>query len=183
MILPKIKFSKPTTFSLRFFIYLLFGLILLVLLAEGGYFLYLKKKPLVTILSDEYGTSTSKGAVTTWVATDKTQKFIAITGQVKRVEGRALWVTDVEKSTNDEHSVQVSISNDAYISVNDGKFLPNEPLEGLKFLVSTGHGQGLETIEGNLEDKIPVGSIIMAGNIEETEDGFVARNLIVARSK
>ena len=41
--LPRISFSKPT-FSLRFFIYVLFGLIILVLLAEGGYYFWAQKR-------------------------------------------------------------------------------------------------------------------------------------------
>lgn len=39
MNLPKISFSRPS-FSLRFFVYVLFGLIILILAAEGGYYFY-----------------------------------------------------------------------------------------------------------------------------------------------
>lgn len=44
MNLPKIKFSK-SSFSLRFFIYFVFGLVILALLVEGGYYSLLKIAP------------------------------------------------------------------------------------------------------------------------------------------
>lgn len=43
MNLPKISFSRPQ-FSPRFFIYLLFGVVILVLAAEGGYYFWIQKR-------------------------------------------------------------------------------------------------------------------------------------------
>lgn len=43
MNLPEIRFSKPS-FSPRFFLYLFFGLIILVLAIEGGYYFWIQKR-------------------------------------------------------------------------------------------------------------------------------------------
>ena len=180
MNLPKISISR-SSFSSRFFIYFLFGLVILVLLIEGGYFLYLKKKVPTAVLSDEFGTVVNKGVFSSWTSPDKSQKFIAIAGQVKRIEDRTLFVADVEKPDN-KNLVKVIVSEDASISIEEGEFSLDDPMEGLELLSPTRHTHGKKVIKGDINE-ILIGSVIIAGNVEETKDGFLTKDLIVARPK
>jgi len=181
MNLPKINLSRPS-FTPRFFIYLLFGLVIMMLLVEGGYFLYPKKKIPATVLSDEFGTVVRKGVFTTWTSADKTQKFTTITGQVKRIEGRTLFVANLEKPTSKNDLVKVILSEDVNIDVQEGEFSPDNPKEALIMLSPEGvHGDKI--VKGDLNE-IPVGSVIIAVDVEKVKDSFLTQNdILVAKPR
>lgn len=84
MNLPEIRFTRPR-FSLRFFIYLLFGLVILVLTVEGGYYFYYR-------FQHQFGN-------------------MLIIGRVKAKEGRVLLIE--QKSNPAGKKIRVEVAPDA----------------------------------------------------------------------
>jgi len=181
MNLPVFRLSKPS-FSPRFFIYVLFLLVILILIAEGTYFFILKKKTSATVLSDEFGTIVNEGIFTTWTSIDKAQKFTSITGQVKRIEGRTLFIASIEKPNLKNNLVKVVLSEDVDIAIHEGEFSPDNPEQGLTILSPASGVHGEKFVKGDIGE-IPLGSVIIATNVKKAKDSFLTDYVFLAKPR
>lgn len=87
MNLPNFRLSRPS-FTPRFFIYFLFGLILLVLLVEGGYYVWLKNKEVTFPKSEEQiQPQATNEVITEWIN--------LIEGEISEIRERTLVITVV----------------------------------------------------------------------------------------
>jgi len=94
MNLPKISLFKPQ-FNPRFFIYFLFGLVLLILLAEGGYYFWVQRE--VKKQSKNPAIAREEGVFSYVNLPDGTTQKV-ILGTIKRIDGNLLTIeTDNKK--------------------------------------------------------------------------------------
>lgn len=151
MNLPETEISRPR-FSLRFFIYLLFGLVILILAVEGGYYFWLKNKEVTFPKSEEQIQPQATNEVTTeWIH--------LIEGEIKEIREGTLIITVVNDFNSPIHipeEVEIEVSSEAKIFI-------VERLEGMRTILFTDlkigdiiHAGGLTKIA---EAKFKAGSI------------------------
>ena len=143
MNLPEIRFSK-LSFSPRFFIYFLFGLVILVLLAEGGYYFFQRKKA-------------TRPAHTDWVN--------LIEGEIKEIRERTL-ILSVKDTSLIPKKIEIELADNARIFVSPSgdlfeKPFPVEKEEQMRFALE------LEAVarESILFTDLKVGMLVQAGGL------------------
>lgn len=143
MNLPKIKFIRPSS-SPRSFIYFLFGLVILILLAEGGYYLFFQKK-------------VAKPAHTDWVN--------LIEGEIKEIRERTLIILVKDNSLMPK-KVEIELADNARIFIPPSGNLfempfPVEEKEQIRFVLE------LEAVarESISFADLKVGALIQAGGL------------------
>lgn len=180
--IPTIKFPR---FSLRFFIYFLFGLALLILLAEGGYYFWITKfKKDQKTAGKQFPAEGVESARVEYYQegmfgymekAGKEPQLGIIIGQVQAIEGRSVFAVDIDKKTAD--SVEIIASNDAKFYI----FYWNYPLDNPRDALAGIPGEGWS--EGNFNDIEP-GDVVEAGGLVEiNKKKFRAASFLVIKPK
>lgn len=170
MNLPKIIFTRPR-FSLRFFIYLLFGLVILVLLVEGGYFFYLQQKkvkerpsgtkPIINTESMEGKSQIVLEEIQKDLGEGKVAGDVALfKGKVEKIEGRT--VAMFAETSNFPVYINVDVPPDAV------------------FFKSGDHVQGgWEMLKGDYFNDIKVGSRIVFSDLLPGKENFFSSKKVI----
>ncbi len=159
MNLPRINFSS--LFSPRIFIYFLFALVILILLVEGGYYLFFQKKA-------------AKPAHTDWVN--------LIEGEIKEIEERTL-IISVKDNSFIPKKVEIELADNAKIFIPPSgdlfeKPFPVEEEEQMRFALE------LEAVarESISFADLKVGALIQAGSLTKLAGTkFKAESIAVIR--
>lgn len=163
MNLPRISLSRPR-FSPRFFIYFLFGIVILVLLVEGGYYWQTKKR-VRSVSREEVRAKleevknnqnfTYKGGIFS-VTTKDGRSDLLIVGKVENLENSVLTLKQ------DKERISVRISPDVKIRILDLKHGPREfsGVDDLRKNLAIGDKVGITEINFTENDLPTVGVII-----------------------
>ena len=158
MNLPRISLSKPS-FSPRFFIYFLFGLVILVLAVEGGYYFWTQRKEKARLQA------------TDWVN--------LIEGKINKIEGRTLIITVNDFNSVIPRKVEIEVDSETEI------FITPSPEEFKKFLLLSEEEfvRQLDVIMPPiLFANLKVGDIIQAGILTKiAEAKFKAESIAVIK--
>ena len=168
MNLPKIRLSKPSL-SPRFFIYCLLGLVILVLLVEGGYFFYLQQKKVkerssgtkpISVESMEGKSQIVLEAIQEGLREGKIAGDVVFKGKVEKIEGRT--VAMFAETTNFPVYVNVDVSPDAV------------------FIKSSEHAQGgWEMLKGDYFNDIKVGSRIVFSDLLPGKENYFSSKRVI----
>jgi len=110
MNLPRISFTRPT-FSPRFFLYFLFGLVILILVAEGGYYYWVQKR--TARQQTKNPVIVREEGVFTYVKLPDGSAQKVILGKIKKIDGNLLTI-----KTDNNKTVQVIFVGES-IDIND----------------------------------------------------------------
>lgn len=164
MNLPRISFSRPS-FSLRFFIYSLFGLVLLALLIEGGYYFWQTKKGVRSVSREEIRAKLEEvrndqnfsygGGVFSKIIKDG-QSDLLIVEQIENLENSVLTLRQ------DKERISVRISPNVQLKILDLKHGPRKfsGLDSLRENLAIGDKVGITEINFT-EDDLPTTEAII----------------------
>lgn len=158
MSLPKISFSKPS-FSSRFFLYLLFGLIVLVLATEGGYYFWIQRK------------EKARWQATNWVN--------LIEGKINKIEGRSLIITVNDFNSLIPKKVEIEVDSEATIFI----FPSPEEFEKLSLVSEEEFERQLDAVmQPILLADLKAGDMIQVGILTKlTKTKFKAKSIAVIK--
>lgn len=159
MNLPKISISKPS-FSFRFFIYFLFGLVVLVLAVEGGYYFLITKSK-----------STRKNLLSEKDYYSDTRMFILdngelvlIKGVIQRVDGRNLFLSPMDSDLGNSNLVKVEFKEEPFIKIT---------------YTNTGYPPRLKEDVGF--EELKVGDLIVIFEVEEENGSYYGGGITILR--
>lgn len=154
MNLPRIRFSRPL-FSPRFFIYFLFGLVILVLAVEGGYYFWVQKR--LKRQQSKNPVIARQEGVFTYVNSPEGTVEKMILGTITEVDGNSLTI-----KTDNNKTVQVVFTGEGLLIAN---LTSGEPVEKM----------------GTIADLLIGDEVRVADIYSETEEQIAAKFLAIVR--